>query len=59
VGAGPIGERRVWEHVMMMVISFTVGIMAATRSRLGRFHGVVLLGLFGLFIVVVATNATV
>ncbi len=58
VGAGPIGERRVWEHVMMMVIGVAVGVMAATRSRLGRFHGAVLLGLFGLFIVVVATNAT-
>ena len=59
VGAGPIGERRVWEHVMMMVIGLAVGVMAATRSRLGRSHGMVLLGLFGLFVVVVATNATV
>lgn len=59
VGAGPIGERRVWEHVMMMVIGLAVGAMAATRSRLGRLHGVTLLGLFGLFIVVVGTNATV
>ena len=42
----------------MMVIAVAVGIMAATRSRLGRSHGVVLLGLFGLFIAVVGTNAT-
>lgn len=59
VGAGPIGERRVWELVMMMVIGVAVGVMAVARSRLGRSHGVTLLGLFGLFIVVVGTNATV
>ena len=59
VGAGPIGDRRVWEHVMMMVIGLAVGVMAATRSRLGRLHGVILLGLFGLFLIVVGTNATV
>ena len=59
VGAGPIGERRVWEHVMMMVIGVAVGVMAATRSRLGRRHGVILLGLFGVFLIVVGTNATV
>ena len=59
VGAGPIGDRRVWEHVMMMVIGVAVGVMAATRSRLGRRHGVILLGLFGVFLIVVGTNATV
>ncbi len=59
VGPGPIGDRRVWEHVMMMVIGLAVGVMAATRSRLGRLHGVILLGLFGLFLIVVGTNATV
>ena len=59
VGAGPIGERRVWEHVMMMVIGVAVILMAATRPRLGRSQGLTLLGLFALFIVVVGSNATV
>ena len=59
VGAGPIGERRVWEHVMMMVIGVAVILMAATRPRLGRAQGLTLLGLFALFIVVVGSNATV
>ena len=59
VGAGQIGERRVWEHVMMMVVGLLVGIMAATRHRLGRIQGLVLLASFVLFIVVVAQNATI
>ena len=59
LGAGPIGQRRVWEYVMMMVIGMTVVVMAVLRSRFGRQQGAVLLGMFGLFIVVVATNATV
>ena len=59
LGAGPIGQRRVWEYVMMMVIGIAVVVMAVLRSRLGRSHGAVLLGLFGLFVVVVGTNATV
>ena len=58
VGAGAIGERRVWEHVIMMVIGLLIGIMAVTRRRLGRIQGLVLLMAFALFIVVVAQNAT-
>jgi len=58
IGAGPIGERRTGEHLVMMLIVLVAGAMASTRSRLGRFEGVVLLGLFGLFIAVVAANAT-
>ena len=59
VGAGHIGERRVWEQVMMMVIGVAVILMAATRPRLGRSQGLTLLGLFVVFIVVVGSNATV
>lgn len=59
LGAGAIGERRVWEHLIMMVIGLLVGIFAATRNRLGRLQGLVLLGSFVLFVVVVAQNATV
>ena len=59
VGAGAIGERRVWEQITMMVIGLLVGIMAATRRRLGRLQGLVLLASFVLFIAVVAQNATV
>ena len=59
VGAGHIGERRVWEQVMMMMIGVAVILMAATRPRLGRSQGLTLLGLFVVFIVVVGSNATV
>lgn len=58
VGAGEIGERRVGEHVMMLLIGLLVGLMAITRRRLGRTQGVVLLASFVLFIAVVAQNAT-
>lgn len=59
VGAGPVGERRVAEHFAMLAIGLLVGIMAMVRSRLGRIQGLLLLGSFVLFIVVVAQNATV
>ncbi len=59
LGAGPVGQRRVWEYVVMMGIGFTVVVMAVLRSRFGRSQGAILLGMFGLFIVVVGTNATV
>ena len=58
VGAGAIGERRVWEHVIMMAIGLLVGILAVTRRRLGRIQGLVLLASFVLFIAVVAQKAT-
>lgn len=58
LGAGAIGERRIWEHVMMMVIGLLVGVLALTRRRLGRPQGVILLAAFALFIIVVAQNAT-
>ena len=57
LGAGVI-ERRIWEHVMMMVIGLLVGVLALTRRRLGRPQGVILLAAFALFIIVVAQNAT-
>jgi cation:H+ antiporter len=59
LGAGPVGQRRVWEYVVMMGIGLTVVVMAILRSRFGRSQGAILLGMFGLFIVVVGTNATV
>ena len=59
VGAGAIGERRVVEHVIMLLIGLLVGILAITRRRLGRTQGVVLLASFALFLAVVAQNATV
>lgn len=59
LGAGPVGQRRVWEYVVMMVIGMTVVVMAFLRSRFGRSQGAILLGMFGLFILVVGTNATV
>lgn len=59
VGAGEIGERRVGEHVMMLLIGLLVGLMAITRRRLGRAQGVVLLVSFVVFIGVVAQNAIV
>ena len=46
VGAGAIGERRVGEHVMMLLIGVLVGVMAITRRRWGRRQGVVLLASF-------------
>ena len=58
VGAGAIGERRVGEHVMMLVIGLLVGVMAITGRRLGRTQGAVLLVSFVVFIAVVAQNAT-
>lgn len=58
LGAGAIGERRIWEHVMMMVIGLLVGVLALTRRRLGRPQGVILLAAFVVFIIVVAQNAT-
>ena len=58
VGAGAIGERRVGEHVVMLLIGVLVGVMAITRRRLGRIQGVVLLVSFVVFIAVVAQNAT-
>ena len=58
VGAGAIGERRVGEHVMMLLIGVLVGVMAITRRRWGRRQGVVLLASFVLFIAIVAQNAT-
>lgn len=59
LGAGAIGERRIWEHVMMMAIGLLVGILAATRRRLGRIQGLVLLAAFVMFILVVSRQATV
>ena len=58
LGAGAIGERRVVEHVIMLLIGLLVGVMAITRRRLGRIQGVVLLASFVVFIAVVAQNAT-
>ena len=58
LGAGAIGERRVVEHVIMLLIGLLVGVMAITRRRLGRIQGVVLLVSFVVFIAVVAQNAT-
>ena len=58
VGAGAIGERRVGEHVLMLLIGMLVGVMAITRRRLGRTQGVVLLASFVVFIGIVAQNAT-
>lgn len=58
LGAGAIGERRIWEHVMMMVIGLLVGVLALTRRRLGRPQGIILLAAFVVFIIVVAQNAT-
>ena len=58
VGAGAIGERRVGEHVLMLLIGLLVGVMAITRRRLGRTQGVVLLASFVVFLGVVAQNAT-
>ncbi len=59
VGAGAIGERRVWEHVMMMVIGLLVGILAVTRRRLGRIQGLILLAAFVMFILVVSQQAAI
>lgn len=59
LGAGAIGERRVVEHVIMLLIGLLVGVMAVTRRQLGRTQGVVLLVSFVLFIAVVSRNATV
>ena len=59
LGAGAIGERRIWEHAMMMVIGLLVGILAATGRRLGRIQGLVLLASFVMFILVVSQQATV
>ena len=59
LGAGAIGERRIWEHAMMMVIGLLVGILAATGRRLGRIQGLVLLAAFVMFILVVSQQATV
>lgn len=58
VGAGAIGERRVVEHVIMLLIGLLVGVLAITRRRLGRIQGVVLLVSFVVFLAVVAQNAT-
>ena len=58
VGAGPIGESRMWEHVVMLSIGLVVAIMVLTRGRLGRIQGLVLLASFVLFIFVVALDAT-
>ena len=58
VGAGAIGERRLGEHVTMLLIGLLVGLMAITRRRLGRTQGLVLLASFVLFIAIVAQNAT-
>lgn len=59
VGAGTIGERRVMEHLIMLLIGLLVGLMAVTRHRLGRPQGVILLVSFVVFLAVVAQNATV
>ena len=59
LGAGAIGERRIWEHVMMMVIGLLVGMLALTRRRLGRPQGIILLAAFVAFIITVSQNATV
>ena len=58
LGAGAIGERRIWEHAMMMVIGLLVGVLALTRRRLGKPQGVILLAAFAVFIIVVSQNAT-
>lgn len=57
VGAGAIGERRVVEHAIMLLIGLLVGVLAITRRRLGRIQGVVLLASFVVFLAVVAQNA--
>lgn len=57
IGAGAIGERRVIEHVIMLLIGVLVGVLAISRRRLGRLEGVVLLVCFGIFLVVVSQNA--
>lgn len=59
IGPGAIGERRIWEHVMMMAVGLLVGVLALTRRRLGRPQGVILLAAFVVFIITVAQNATV
>ena len=59
LGAGAIGERRILEHVMMMVIGLLVGVLAVARPRLGRIQGLVLLASFVMFILVVSRQATV
>lgn len=58
LGAGAIGERRVVEHVIMLLIGLLVGVLAVTRRRLGRSEGVVLLASFVVFILVVVQNTT-
>ena len=57
IGAGAIGERRVIEHVIMILIGLLVGVLAITRRRLGRVEGVALLVCFAIFLVVVSQHA--
>ena len=59
IGPGGIGESRIQEHFFMLGIGLLVAVMILARGRLGRIQGVVLLATFGMFILVVAQNATI
>ncbi len=56
IGAGTIGERRVPEQLVMVLIGLLVMIMAITRRRMGRAQSLVLLGSFAVFMLVVLQN---
>jgi cation:H+ antiporter len=58
IGPGVLGQRRVSEMVVMLIIGAVAGLFVVTRNRVHRFEGAALLVLYGVFLATTAQMAT-